>query len=537
MAITKVIDVQVKSNIKDTTADVEKLNSAVQTTSRSADGLSKEMNKSGNAKQVFEGITNVITEMHPALGKVEGGMKSVLVQMWAMVANPIVATVAALVLGLSLLFKAFTSTDEGADKLQQVMSGLSNVMVVIRDRFLKFGEALVKFFTGDFKGAVKDARSAVSGIGDEISREFAKGAEAAKLLQEVEDAMRNLKVQRAELNKSLAESKELLSDENATYAQKKKAIEEIRKGESEYTAAAIANAQKRLRAAQLDKKMSSDEREEAIAAAKEELINLETESANILRSANRQQKQLNAQMMADKKARLDAEKQAAKELADLRKKELEDLAAFQMAIFNAGVESRIAEKDNIQAQSDEIARIEAQRTKDEEVQAKAREEISKREQAAKRAALEGYASALSQISGVLGQETAAGKALAVASSLINTYASITGTLKAFSGVPVPGYAIAQAIATGVVGFANVQKILAVKVPGKGGAGSAGVPSGGGAATAATPQFNVVGNSGINQLAGVLGNKEQTPVKAYVVPSDVTSGQSLDRNIIRNASLG
>ena len=65
-----------------------------------------------------------------------------------------------------------------------------------------------------------------------------------------------------------------------------------------------------------------------------------------------------------------------------------------------------------------------------------------------------------------------------------------------------------------------------------------MPKGGtGGAGGAAPQFNVVGNSGVNQLANVMTNKEQIPVKAYVVPSDVTSGQSLDRNIIRNASLG
>jgi len=84
----------------------------------------------------------------------------------------------------------------------------------------------------------------------------------------------------------------------------------------------------------------------------------------------------------------------------------------------------------------------------------------------------------------------------------------------------------------------VKKILSVKVPGKGsgGGGNSPSPAGGGTGGGA-PQFNVVGNSGVNQLAGVLGNREQTPVKAYVVPSDVTSGQSLDRNTIRNASIG
>ena len=73
-----------------------------------------------------------------------------------------------------------------------------------------------------------------------------------------------------------------------------------------------------------------------------------------------------------------------------------------------------------------------------------------------------------------------------------------------------------------------------------GGGSAGSAPSGGSATGgggAAPQFNVVGNSGVNQLADVMNTQQQTPVKAYVVPSDVTTGQSLDRNIIRNASLG
>lgn len=55
------------------------------------------------------------------------------------------------------------------------------------------------------------------------------------------------------------------------------------------------------------------------------------------------------------------------------------------------------------------------------------------------------------------------------------------------------------------------------------------------APAAAPQFNVVGTSGQNQIAQSLGN--QAPVKAYVVSNDVTSAQSLDRNIVKTATLG
>jgi hypothetical protein len=51
-----------------------------------------------------------------------------------------------------------------------------------------------------------------------------------------------------------------------------------------------------------------------------------------------------------------------------------------------------------------------------------------------------------------------------------------------------------------------------------------------------PQFNVVASSGINQIAQVV-NQSQQPIKAYVVSSEISSQQSLDRNKVMSASLG
>jgi len=93
-----------------------------------------------------------------------------------------------------------------------------------------------------------------------------------------------------------------------------------------------------------------------------------------------------------------------------------------------------------------------------------------------------------------------------------------------------------------ISIASVLAATAKGLKGLGG-GSAGdgggaAPSGGGGgggATAPAPQFNVVGNSGVNQIAQTLG--AQQPVQAYVVASNVTTQQSLDRNIVANASLG
>ena len=49
-----------------------------------------------------------------------------------------------------------------------------------------------------------------------------------------------------------------------------------------------------------------------------------------------------------------------------------------------------------------------------------------------------------------------------------------------------------------------------------------------------PAFNVVGTSGASQIADIMGS--QPPVKAFVVSSDVTTAQGLERNIIESATL-
>jgi hypothetical protein len=167
----------------------------------------------------------------------------------------------------------------------------------------------------------------------------------------------------------------------------------------------------------------------------------------------------------------------------------------------------------------------------------ARIEIDKREAEAKLALLNAVSSGLSMAADELGQSTAAGKAAAVAAATISTYTAIAGQLQAFSKVPIPGYAIAQAIVTGATGLLQVKKILSVKTPKSSGGGSSPSISGGGSSASpmAAPNFNVVGNSGVNQIAQTLGS--QQPVQAYVVANNVTTAQALDRNIIQNASMG
>ena len=134
----------------------------------------------------------------------------------------------------------------------------------------------------------------------------------------------------------------------------------------------------------------------------------------------------------------------------------------------------------------------------------------------------------------------ANSALSIAQIIQNT---ITGSSKEVATKGILG------LGTSAILYAkmaiNIGSVIAATAKGlKGlGGGSAGSgggitggSQGGGATTPpAAPQFNVVGTSGVNQIAQGLGN--QSPVQAYVVGSQVTTQQALDRNIVRTATLG
>jgi len=128
------------------------------------------------------------------------------------------------------------------------------------------------------------------------------------------------------------------------------------------------------------------------------------------------------------------------------------------------------------------------------------------------------------------------KAANTANALIDTYKSATGAYASLAAVPLVGPVLGAAAAGAAIaaGLANVKAIQSQKfaVSG-GGAGSPSVPNVAGNASTqqlSSPNFNVVGATGISQT------EELQPVKAYVVSGDVTTAQALDRNRIQNATF-
>ena len=146
----------------------------------------------------------------------------------AMMANPIVLLIAAIVLGLKFLYDAFTSTREGAEKVEQVFAGLSAAVQVIVDRALALGRAILKFFTGDFKGAIEDAKKAVSGIGDEIEREYNRTVELKKRLQDIKKEEIQDSLDKSVREKRLAMLREQMNDENVSAREKLKIAKQLR---------------------------------------------------------------------------------------------------------------------------------------------------------------------------------------------------------------------------------------------------------------------------------------------------------------------
>jgi DNA repair exonuclease SbcCD ATPase subunit len=121
------------------------------------------------------------------------------------------------------------------------------------------------------------------------------------------------------------------------------------------------------------------------------------------------------------------------------------------------------------------------------------------------------------------------KAVNIATATIDTFKGAT-TAFTSAGNPILGAVFAAAVVA--AGLANISKIASTKFDegaGGGGGGAGGAPS---VPNVQAANFNVVGAGGANQLAQLSSN----PIKAYVVSGEVSSAQSLDRNIVKNATI-
>lgn len=648
MAEVKTIELQINTNIPDASKKIDGLKSSVEGAKTSVKGFKNETEKISSSG--FDKLSGSLSNVSPKLNTAISGAKAFGAQLLLLAANPVGATIIAVVGAVTLLYKAFTSTKAGGEALERVMAGIGATVDVLRDRILNVGNAIVNFFSGNFKGALSEAKKSVSGIGSEIEKEFKQAAEAKRYLQEVDDALRSLGVSRAKLNRDLAKSKEIITDENASYAEKKKAIEEVRIAEEKQTQAELINAAKKLKAIKLANSLSDTGKEDLQkeATAQAELYALQEKSATdrraIRKTEIRADKEEQARLKAIAterneiaKSQKEAEKTALKDRQDRAKLSFEnEKSLVDEQLKNTKIS--IDEKRNIVLNDEKLSKADRekflidlhnQEIAQEEAHNKSIADLNKRyddeklnrlaDTAVKKEELD-YQRQVSDIEKIAQTElerqtliekldvehkarmgvarktdsdkeiaeskakedkiTADKKAAEDARRNINSIAiqSAQGLVSILAGLGEKNKKLQKAalIANGALSIAeiinntnvgsakevatkgifglstsavlyakmaiSIGSVIAATTKGLsalgGGASLSATPAGGGGGVAAAPpSFNVVGASATNQLAQTIGQKEQQPVKAYVVSNDVTTAQSLNRNIISSATLG
>jgi hypothetical protein len=159
--------------------------------------------------------------------------------------------------------------------------------------------------------------------------------------------------------------------------------------------------------------------------------------------------------------------------------------------------------------------------------------LTKAEEIAKLNSIQMVSNALSGFIALAGEQTAAGKALAVAQTTIDTYVAAVRAYKSALDVPVIGTYLAPVAAASAVaaGLANVRRILSVQVPGGGGGGGS-VPS---APNMSVPRMTATGNQVSG--AGAVSLNSQPQTKVYVVESDIRRVQNKVEVIENNARIG
>ena len=255
-----------------------------------------------------------------------------------------------------------------------------------------------------------------------------------------------------------------------------------------------------------------------------EKLTADQKTALALELATQEQQALSAlQLTIDQQA-------AAEDLAELDREMSQANLSFQ-------IQKDLIDKKDALLKEQLVAGLitEAQFTEGMAANAEERKEIDKLEVEAKMNNASKIAGLLGGLSDLVGKETAAGKAFAVAQATIDTYLSAQKAYQSMVGIPVAGPALA-AVAAGVAiagGIANVRKIVSTKVPG-GGGGGVSAPNISASAPAVTSGVPTVGNSPVTALGQVMNN--QPPLRAYVVESEVTGTQKRVADIERRAGF-
>lgn len=144
---------------------------------------------------------------------------------------------------------------------------------------------------------------------------------------------------------------------------------------------------------------------------------------------------------------------------------------------------------------------------------------------------------LSSAASLFGEQSTAGKAMAVAAATIDTYKAANSAYAAMAGIPIvgPALGIAAAAAAVISGIANVKNILAVDPEGSTSA----------SVSTSTPQTQTFTSLPTEMLGTVVASETEydinasnaeNPVKVYVTEEDITNTQNTVRTSVAESSF-
>ncbi len=371
--------------------------------------------------------------------------------------------------------------------------------------------------------------------------------------------------------------RQIRDDERLSIEERKKANDELLLVLDQQEKAMLSNAQISLRAAQAELKKDKNniefkkavmEAENELAAVRAQVAGFRSEQqANDLALSKEELEMTNSKLEAENNLSIERKRFNAEQIEDEKERllELQRIDAEEKEIQTLRLQGIIdAAKVGTQARIDaEIALnefLEQSRqqeiTRDKEINdlkvkntEEANDKIKANEEQLQEAKFQLASSALNSIASIanlFAQQNEANakkafnisKAVGIAQTGINTAQAIMkAAAETTDFTPPQALRVANMVAMGVAGAVQIAGIAAQKFqPSGGAAGGVTTPSVSTGATSATqaPSFNVVGQSGFNQIAGALG--QQPPAQAFVVAGDVTTAQQLQNNTIQQATF-
>lgn len=462
------------------------------------------------------------------------------------------------------IFWAFTHPKEALMSfVDLVKQNIINRFEGLLELLPKLGEAISLLFQGKFKAAGKTAADAVGKVvlgvedvtdkvgaaaeavvefGQTVVKEVKAAVEVATQLVDqfraIRDEQQRLIVENAQLNKEMETQQKIAEDTNRSYEERKTALEalgqaQVKLAENLANQAKLEEENLKLQIAQEGNYEKREELETQLAEATAARIDAETALETRRLDAARITVELENEELARKQSIRD-------KLKEMELEDIEDQFAQAEAQLEAQRQADIAELEQLKATEAEKAKVNEfysnQKKKLKEQEAKFEEMLQKQ---VSEANLQVASQALGAVSKLVGENTAAGKAAAIAATTIDTY---LGAQKAYTSQLIPGdpsSPIRAAIAAGVAvagGLANVAAIVKTQTPGTGGGGGGGsTPS-----RPSIPSFNPedalaesqVGQDQEGQTVGIDGNAAgNAPViKAYVVAEEMSSQQEADAKI-------